>query len=63
MIEWPINSLKLYPLKTELIWLASSQEIIQFEKIKIKISQVTINPATSAKSLGAVLDDDLNLLV
>ena len=57
------NRLKLNPSKTKLVWLAPSQDHIKFEKVPMKVGQMTINPAMSVNNLGVILDNDLKLLI
>ena len=55
------NRLKLNPSKTELMWFSTPHRIANFNKVPIDISSVTINPTTTARSLGVVLDEELKL--
>ena len=55
------NRLRLNPVKTELIWLASSRRLDQCPAGPLFVSGAHVKPSTKVRDLGVYIDSDLSL--
>ena len=60
--EWIcLIRLKLNPAKTESLWCTTHRRLHLIDEIQFTIGNVTIQPATSVRNLGVLMDLDLSL--
>jgi len=55
------SRVKLYPTKTEVLWLGSSQQLSQISITDISLMLTTIRVSESARDFGVVIDSKLSL--